>query len=399
MKKIMFLGGALQQVVAIEYAKKQGYYTVLCDYLKDNPGQYYADEFYCVSTTDKQTILELAKKKNINGIVAYASEPAASVAAYVGNQLNLPSNPYESVLILSNKNLFRDFLKKNGFNYPKAKSFDLKSEARSSLQSFQFPIMVKPVDSSGSRGVTFVDCIENFDLAFDSAISESRTKKVIIEEYIEMAHECIVGGDVIVVNGKIEFFGFLNGYRDIEKKSFIPFGNSYPVFLEEEKLNIIRQQLQVAIDLLKISTSILNIEVMFDKNDKPYIIELAARNGGNMISQLLEIATGVDLVKVTVEAAINNSKFVINNIPKDTYYSIYYLHSYKKGILKNITFNVGIQDNIIDKVINKKNGEEIEVFDGLNKTIGILFLKFKSLEELKNKMKNMEKYINIQLVC
>ena len=81
MKKILLLGGSAQQIVAIKTAKKLGYYTILCDFLPDNPGQYEADKFYLVSTTDKDTVLEVAKKENIDGILAYASDPAAPTAA------------------------------------------------------------------------------------------------------------------------------------------------------------------------------------------------------------------------------------------------------------------------------------------------------------------------------
>ena len=103
MKKLLLLGGSAQQVVAIETAKRLGYYTILCDYLSDNPGQYVADKFYLESTTNKEKILEIAAKEKIDGIVAYASDPAAPTAAYVAEKLNLYTNPYESVKTLCNK--------------------------------------------------------------------------------------------------------------------------------------------------------------------------------------------------------------------------------------------------------------------------------------------------------
>lgn len=397
MKKILFLGGANQQIVAIQYAKDQGYYTVLCDYLEDNPGQHYADEFHCVSTTDKKAVLEVAKHAKIDGIVAYASEPAAATAAYVGNNLNLPSNLYESVLLLTKKNLFRNFLVTNDFNCPNAKSFTSAIEAKEALSEFQFPLMVKPVDSSGSRGVTRIDAKEEFDDAFEYAVSKSENKVVIIEEYIEMAHECMIGGDLFVINGEIVYFGFLNGYRNIKANSYIPFGNSYPIFIEEEKIVLIRKELQRVINLLKIEMGPLNIEIMFDKSGKLYIIEIGPRNGGNMIPELLKLTTGVDLVKATVETALNNITIDLGNTPTDAYCSTYYLHSFQKGELENIVFKDEIEKNIVKKVINKKKGDEIEIFNGADKIIGVIFLEFSSLEEMKNKMRNMNHYIDIQL--
>ena len=100
-RKILFLGGSHFQIPPIKYAKEQGHFVITCDYLPDNPGHKLADEYYNVSTTDMEGVLKLAQKLRIDGIVAYASDPAAPTQAYVGNRLGLPSNPYESVKILS----------------------------------------------------------------------------------------------------------------------------------------------------------------------------------------------------------------------------------------------------------------------------------------------------------
>ena len=123
MKTILLLGGSAQQIVAIETAKRLGYFTVLCDYLSDNPGQYVADKFYLVSTTDKDAVLEVAKNENVDGVLAYASDPAAPTAAYVAEKLGLPGSPYKSVEILCNKDRFRKFLSDNNFCTPKAKGY------------------------------------------------------------------------------------------------------------------------------------------------------------------------------------------------------------------------------------------------------------------------------------
>ena len=97
------LGGSLYQVYAIKEAVRLGYYVITCDYLPSNPGHKYAHEYHNVSTTDKDAVLELARKLQVDGIVAYASDPAAPTAAYVCEKLGLPTSPYESVEILSKK--------------------------------------------------------------------------------------------------------------------------------------------------------------------------------------------------------------------------------------------------------------------------------------------------------
>ena len=130
MKKVLLLGGSLFQVPSIETAKKMGYHTIVCDYLPDNPGQYVADEFYSVSTTDKDAVLDLARHLSIDGIVCYASDPAAPTAAYVAEQMGFPTSPYASVELLSNKDRVRDFLAKTIFMYRKRRAGLMRSLIR-----------------------------------------------------------------------------------------------------------------------------------------------------------------------------------------------------------------------------------------------------------------------------
>ena len=204
MKRILFLGGAPTQIPPIQYALDQGYYVITCDYLPDNPGHKLAHEYHNVSTTDKDAVLNLAKRLKIDGIVAYASDPAAPTAAYVGNQLGLPSNPYESVLTLARKDLFRAFLAQHGFIVPRSQSFYERDEARIWLKEIGVPAFVKPVDSSGSKGVTHLEDASMFDEAFDHALSFSREKMVVVEERIARARYQ-VAGDGFVVHGQLVF--------------------------------------------------------------------------------------------------------------------------------------------------------------------------------------------------
>lgn len=398
MKKILFLGGSKQQMPVIEYAKKKGYFTILCDYLKDNPGQYVADKFYCVSTTDKDEVLKVAKENEINGIVAYASDPAAPTAAYIGNIMGIPSNPYEAVEILSKKNLFRKFLKENGFNCPVAKSFRDYESARKSLNLFKFPIMIKPIDSSGSKGVNKIESINDFKEAFHKAMNNSREKIVIVEEFIERSHKEMIGGDAFVVNGKVEYFGLLNSHRDFTVSEFVPVGTSFPSFLDKDKVERVKLEVQKAVDILNIKMGALNLELMFDNDDNLYIVEIGPRNGGNMIPDLLYLSTGVDLIGATVEASLGNFQFDLSINKDNEYYSTYVIHTEKSGFLKNITFNKEIEGNIVNKIMYKNNLDKIEKFDGANKALGIIFLKYNSLEEEKYKMDNMNKFINIEVI-
>lgn len=397
MKKILLLGGSTQQIPAIEYANMQGYYTVLCDYLADNPGQNFAKKFYCVSTTDKDAILEVAKNEKVDGVVAYASDPAAPTAAYVAEKLGLPTNPYKSVETLAFKDKFRDFLKENNFNCPKAKGFSSIESAKEEINQFTFPVMVKPIDSSGSKGVSKVENIDNFESAFTKALHNSRTKNIIIEEFIEQDHEYMIGGDCFVLDGEVVYWGFLNCHRDPKVNALVPVGKSYPLLISEDRIKQVKREIQRVVDLLHIEFGGFNVEAMIDSKERVFLIEMGPRNGGNMIPDFLKMIHGVDLIGATVEVAMGNKNFQIEQKSNSGFYATHNLHTDKDGLFQTVQYKNAIEDKIIKKIIYKKKGDPVQYFDGANKVIGILFLKFNGIEEMINILSEIDRYIQLEV--
>jgi biotin carboxylase len=199
MKKIIMLGGSHFQVPSIRTAVAMGYYVISCDYLPGNPGHKFAHEYYNISTTDKEAVLELSKRLKVDGVVCYASDPAAATAAYVCENMGFPTSPYSSVEILSNKDKFREFLKENSFNTPKAKGYANLKEAVEEITNFKLPVIIKPVDSSGSKGVTKLEDVHNLSRQANYALSFSRSKRFIIEEFVEKKGYQIAGDGFSVI--------------------------------------------------------------------------------------------------------------------------------------------------------------------------------------------------------
>ena len=171
-KKLMLLGGLRYLLPVIEAAHKQGYYVITCDYLPNNIAHKYSDEYHNVSIIDKEAILTLAKKLQIDGVMSFAVDPGVLTASYVQEKMGLPAfGPYESVCILQNKDRFRDFLTQNGFNVPKARGFASLKEALAEKQWYSWPVIVKPTDSAGSKGVTRVDRWEELKPALETAFA------------------------------------------------------------------------------------------------------------------------------------------------------------------------------------------------------------------------------------
>ena len=397
MEKILLLGGSAQQIVAIETAKRLGYYTIVCDYLEDNPGQYVADKFYLLSTTDKEAILEVALKEKIGGVLAYASDPAAPTAAYVAEKMNLPTNPLQSVDILCNKARFREFLLKNGFNSPYSESFSDIESARARIPFCDFPVIIKPVDSSGSKGITVLTSSDLSEEAISNAFSYSRSKRIIIEKYLEKKHKFLVGGDIFVLDGKVILWGLLNCHRDYAINPLVPVGKSYPLDISEEEELLIKNELQRLINILGIRFGALNVEVIIDSHNKVWFIDVGPRNGGNMIPDLLGYIYDVDVVEMIIKSAMGITVDVKIDKGID-FYATYNIHSSQKGEFKGVKFSEEIERFIIKRYIYKKEGDIIERFNNAAHAVGIVFMKFERYEQMHEYIANIENHIKVELV-
>lgn len=393
-KKILFLGASQFQIAPIKYAKDQGHYVITCDYLPDNPGHKYADEYHNISTTDKEAVLDLSEKLQIDGIVAYASDPAAPTQAYVGNKLGLPSNPYESVLILTRKDLFRDFLLKHNFLVPKSMAYYHYVDAEDWFNQLNKPVIVKPVDSSGSKGVTKIYKKSELKHAFDYALSFSRERKVVIEEFF-LRSGYQVAGDGFIVNGELVFRCWANEHFDKLCNPFVPIGESFPSIMNDYTLDQAHSETQRLIDLLKMKQGALNFDFHYNKNGDFSFLELGPRNGGNLIPEVIKYSTGVDLIKYTVDSALGLDCSDLKQEETNGYYSSYMLHAMEDGKVNNIWFSDEIKRNIVYKNIFIHTGDEVKKFDGSNHTLGTMIMKFQSQEEMLEKMDNMEKYLKV----
>lgn len=353
MKKILLLGGSAQQVIAIETAKRLGYKTVLCDYLSDNPGQYVADKFYLVSTTDKETVLKVAREENVEGVLAYASDPAAPTAAYVAEQMDLSTNSFATVDTLCNKDKFRKFLSGNGFHTPYSNGYSSIDEAEVDIEKYEFPVIIKPVDSSGSKGVTVVTRAEDMISAIEFGFIYSRTHRIIIEEFIEKKHPYLIGGDIFVIDGKIVLWGLMNCHRDNKVNSLVPVGKSFPLKLEDEAVLSVKETLEKLVKILGFKNGAMNVELVVDKKNQVWPIDVGPRSGGNMIPDLLGYIFGVDIVETSVKIAMGE-KVVLNVKEGEKYWATHNLHTEKNGILEKILFDKEIEPYVMKKAFTKK---------------------------------------------
>ncbi|MDR1728237.1 MAG: ATP-grasp domain-containing protein [Acidobacteriota bacterium] len=398
MKKILMLGGSHFQVPSIKTAAAMGFHVISCDYLPNNPGHKFAHEYHNVSTTDKEAVLALAQRLKVDGIVCYASDPAATTAAYVCEKMGLPTNPYKSVEILANKDKFRDFLRKNNFNTPKAQGYSSIEQALSEIQGFRLPILVKPVDSSGSKGVTKIEDVAALDDRIEYALSFSRAKRFIIEEFVEK-NGYQVAGDGFSVNGELVFRCFANEHFDATSANpFVPIGESWPYVKPQSIHDKIHNEVQRLLTILDMKTGAYNFDIRLDDKENVYLMEVGPRNGGNLIPQVTKHATGVDMVEYTIKAAMGMDCSDLHMAEPCGFWSCYMIHSHESGILDDVWIDDSFrQDNLVEFEMLYNKGDAIDAFTGSNGTLGTMILKYGSSEEMIDKMDNMAKWVKVIL--
>lgn len=397
-KKLMLLGGLRYLLPVIEAAHKLGIYVITCDYLPDNIAHKYSDEYHNVSIVDKDAVLELARKLQIDGIMSFAVDPGVMTAAYVQEQMGLPGNPYESVCILQNKDRFRNFLTQHGFNVPKAKGFASVEDALSEKYWFPWPVIVKPTDSAGSKGVTRVDRLEDLESALKVAFDHSISGRVIVEEFIEK-QGCSSDTDCFSVDGKLKFVSFsAQRFDEDAPNPYTPSAYSWPSTFTEAQEEELTSEIQRLLTLLGMRTSIYNIETRVGANGKPYIMEVSPRGGGNRLAEMLRYATGVDLITNAVRAAVGEEVVDVEQKPYNGAWAEVVLHSDRDGVFQELSVNTSaVHAKVVETDLWVKAGDSVRAFKGANDAIGTLVLNFSSETELVSALKHVAGWITVKV--
>lgn len=392
----MLLGGLRYLIPVIEAAHKLGIYVITCDYLPDNIAHKYSDEYCNVSIVDKEAVLKIAQEKQIDGIMSFAVDPGVITAAYVQEQMGLPAfGPYESVCILQNKDRFRQFLTEHGFNVPKAKGFSSVEEALSGLNDFEWPLIVKPTDSAGSKGVKKVESIEYLEDALRYAFEYSHSHRVIVEEFIEK-QGCSSDSDCFSVDGELKFVSFSAQYFDENAQNpYTPAAYSWPSTMTKEQEAELTSELQRLLSLLKMKTSVYNVETRVGTNGKTYIMEVSPRGGGNRLSEMVRFATGIDLITNAVRAAIGDAVIKLEQKTYEGHWAEIILHADCDGIFKDLIISDKLKANIVEEDLWVKKGEKISGFNAANNAIGTLVLRFDTMEELNLTLVEQKNYLKV----
>lgn len=398
-KKLMLLGGLRYLLPVIEAAHHEGYYVITCDYIPDNIAHKYSDEYCNISIIDKEAVLAKARELKIDGIMSFAVDPGVVTAAYVAEKMGLPfAGSYESVRILQNKDLFRNFLTENNFNVPVSCGYSDYEEARNDLKRFTFPIIVKPTDSAGSKGVTRVDVTSEFETAFRYALENSISGRVIVEEFIEK-EGCSSDSDCFTVDGELIVATFSAQRFDNEASNpYAPSAYSWPSTFSSEQEQYLTTELKRLVKLLDLKTSIYNVETRIGKNGKPYIMEVSPRGGGNRLAEMVRFGSGVDMITAYVRASVGDPLRNMRSANFDGHWAEIILHAYSDGVFDSLEIAPEYMNYVFQTDLWVKHGDRIKCFNGANDAIGTLVMKFKNEEALEKAMSSISQWCKVKML-
>ena len=393
----MLLGGLRYLLPVIDSAHKLGCHVITCDYLPGNIAHKYSDEYHNISILDKDAVLDLARRAKINGIMSFAVDPGVVTAAYVAEKMGLPfAGSLNAIEILQDKSKFRKFLADNNFNVPNAKGYSKGDDALKDANQFHWPVIVKPVDSAGSKGVSKVDDRRQLPQAINKALKESHSERFIIEDFLEKDGDTS-DSDCFSVDGNLVYMSFSSQlFDDNAVNPYTPSAYAWPSSIPASYQVELTSEVQRLMTLLGMRSGIYNIETRVCKDGKAYIMEVSPRGGGNRLAEMLRLATGTDLIMEAVKAAIGEPLADISAPKYEGYWAEVILHGNKDGVFKELVIEPGFRSRyVVQEDVWVESGAFVEGFAGANNAIGTLVMRFESEQELVEKISQYHKWVSV----
>lgn len=340
--KVIVLAGGADQIALISELKKRGCYVVLVDYFQNPPAKEYADLHVVASTLDDAKVKEIAQEYGADLICTACTDQALLTVAKVSEELNLPCYiSYQTALNVTNKTYMKQRMTQ--CSIPTSRYITTREVNLSQFADFEFPLVVKPADCNSSKGVIKVHDMVQLEEKLVEAISFSRTRTAIVEEFKEGDE---VSADFYIEGSNVKYLSATSSLKIKNKNSFTIKSSVYPVITQEQKEKIISLAQDIA-DAFNLNDCPLLIQMIVN-GDEVNVIEFSARMGGGSKYHLIKVLSGVDIMSKYVDLILGD-KPVVNPSDQVKYARMNYVYC-NPGILDRVE---GFETLLADKVIDK----------------------------------------------
>lgn len=338
MKKLAIVGASYLQEPLIQKAKKKGIETHVFAWAAGDVGEKSADFFYPISTRDKEEILNKCREIGIDGICTISSDLAVIAVNFVAHHMGLVGNSPECTHRSTNKHLMRECFKEHGL--PSPKSILVESVADLKEGDLRFPVIVKPLDRSGSRGITKVEDFSGLEEAISKAKDQGFEKKALVEEFISGKEYSV---EYLSRQGEHKFLALTEKFTT-GAPCYVETAHFEPADVDAGTLDRIKDVVERSLDALGIENGASHSELKVDEEGNVGLIEIGGRMGGDCIgSHLVELTTGTDYLEAVIDIALGNP-------PKE--------YEKKEGFAA-VRFILTKEDNAVLEEIRKINPELI----------------------------------------
>lgn len=331
-KKLLILGAGVYQVPLILRAKEMGLYTIAASYAGPYPGLAIADEIWEVDTTDYTTLLEKAKTAHISGVCTTGTDVSVISVGYLCRELHLCGIPFEAASLATNKAAMKEAFVSHGVSTPEAHKVYTREEALDAFHLIGAPVIVKAVDSSGSRGINRADSESEMFLAWEKAMQVTHKDYALVETFIT-AHE--IGVDGFISGGKIQLLLPHDKFTHTTGSTTLPEGHCFPYPCSDALTQKIHDQVKEAIRALGLDNCAFNSDVLVTE-DNAYILEMGGRAGATCIPELISIYTGLDYYGCLIRSALGETVTILPETIQANPCMARLLFSKKDGIITEI---------------------------------------------------------------
>lgn len=388
-KKLLMLTATEQDMPFILAAKKLGYYVITTNNRPDYSGHRYGDEYVFADFSDYDNMVELCKKLDIDALSWATSDPCALAACYMGEKLGLKGHDtFINGQIIHLKDKFKEFAAKYDIKTPKSHYFDNIDSAKEYADKKDYPLIVKPVDLAGGKGVSVVYTKEEYTKAIDFAFEKSCKKRIVVEPFIEGTLHSL---NTFIVDQKVRAYCTANDYS--YKNKYMTNSGVSPADNWQKAVEILIPETEKIAKILGLVDGQLHMQYIM-RNNEPVIIEMMRRNIGNFWSSMINDAVGINWAEwcIRAEAGLD-----CHNIPQNKepvgYYGYHMIQSDRNGILKNIEIAPEFQKYVYQTIMWEKPGHKIT--DYLYEKLGNILFHFETEYEKEKYMPIINEMVRV----
>jgi biotin carboxylase len=389
-KKIIILNGSHSDIPLIEAAKALGFYVITTGNNPNLIGHAYADEYHLADFSDPDAILRIAEKLKIDAVCSCANDFGAITASFVSDKMNLPGHDsYETTLLLHHKDRFKRFALENDIQTPYAESFDNLNAALSSFRRYHCPLIVKPIDLTGGKGVSKVTSVKQYADAVHLSFSLSRVNRIVVEEFIDGTQHSL---STFISKGKVVFHFSDNEYSYLNP--YLISTSAAPATNIDKIVDTLIKTAEKIASLLSLKDGVFHIQYIYS-HGQAYVIEITRRCSGDLYPYPVNYSTGLDWASWIVKAETGMDCSAFPEVAQKGYCGRHCLMSSKNGTVNHVVIDEHIAGNICHQLMWWEKGYRIKKY--LEEKIGIVVLKYDSMDEMLDKTENINDLIFIDM--